>query len=278
MHEQEFRDISNVRLTSIQSSTTTTSPPADDSNLSPDRIIYIIIGTVAVFALGVMIVGGCVKVVAKARQPSSVQLRDIDGDVMMTTAAVTSRSSTNRHYRSSSAPTVTQSPLHGSEARGSKTTKARKQQREEEQYDNFADFSSFEPERDIERNPIHIQRPLQGHNRNPSTSLTSSSTIPSSSQGMKKDEVEDVFDFRFDDLLNEKTSTSSSKYSKGLTSNDDDNVDYDLDGGENADDDYSNRRKPSSSTFSFFSTFSSHGSKGGKKKSKGKVDYESLVL
>ncbi len=225
-----------------------------------------------------MIVGGCVKVVAKARQPSSVQLRDIDGDVMMTTASVTSRSSPNRHSRSSSAPTVTQSPLHGSEVRGSKSHRARKQ-REEEQFDNFADFSSFEPERDIERNPMHVQQLSQNHhNRTPisSSSLTSSSTIPSSSQKMKKEEVEDVFDFRFDDLLNEKVSDSS-KYSKGLTSNDDENIDYDLDGGDD-DDDYSKRRKPSSSTFSFFSTFSSHGSKGGKKKSKDKVDYESLVL
>jgi hypothetical protein len=87
MHEQEFRDISSISISASSTSATTISPPSSDSNLSPDRIIYIIVGTILVFLVGTLLISVCRTVTRKQPQVengSLISLNEIDGgDIFM---------------------------------------------------------------------------------------------------------------------------------------------------------------------------------------------------
>jgi hypothetical protein len=87
MHEQEFRDISSISISASSTSATTTAPPSSDSNLSPDRIIYIIVGTIFVFLFGTLLISVCRKVTRKqpeVENGSLISLNEIDGgDIFM---------------------------------------------------------------------------------------------------------------------------------------------------------------------------------------------------
>jgi hypothetical protein len=132
LHEKNFHQIESVHINSVMKSSSTSSPPDQDSNLAPTRILYIIIGTILIFTLGAMVISCFRKLAAVSEEENAVTLennnnnynrnsprrspsgsphrsRFTEGDVMMTEQRP-------QRFSSSSRPAVS-NPLHSSEQR-----------------------------------------------------------------------------------------------------------------------------------------------------------------